>query len=114
LAFVILLVAFHYYARGIIAKRIAASLSETFGLVELNLRQAFFKSTGLFHSIFRAEPAGWGARAGKQLRTVRETVANHIQDLNDRYADPSGRSNAVITDQSQSAETTDVQAEPVK
>ncbi len=113
-AFVILLVAFHFYARGIVAKRIAAGLTETYGLVELNLRQAFTKSTGFFQSIFRAEPAGWGARAAKQLRMVRETVANHIQDLNDRYADPSGKSGAAITGQSQSAELKDAQAEPAE
>ena len=114
LAFVILLIAFHFYARGIVAKRIAAGLSETYGLVELSLRQAFMKSTGLLHSIFRAEPAGWGARAGKQLRMVRETVANHIQDLNDRYADPSGRSGSAITDQSQSGDLPNTQAEPAE
>ncbi len=87
----ILALVFHYWMRGFVAKRIAASLSAAYGQVELNLKNAFMKSTGAFQSIFRKEPAGWSARAGKHLRTVRETVATHIQSLNDRYADPSGK-----------------------
>lgn len=90
-AVLILAIVFHYWMRGFIAKRIAAPLSAAYGQVELNLKNAFLKSTGLFQSIFRKEPAGWSARAGKHLRTVRETVATHIQSLNDRYADPSGK-----------------------
>lgn len=86
--------AFHFWVRGLVAKRVAAPLSETYGQVELNLRQAFLKTVGVFHSIFGIEPAGWSNRAAKQLKMVRETVANHIQNLNDRYADPSGKSNA--------------------
>ncbi len=82
---------FHYWMRGAVAKRVAAPLSEAYGQVELNLRNAFLKSTGLFQSIFRPEPAGWSARASKRLRIVRETAATHIQNLNDRYADPSGK-----------------------
>jgi len=90
-AALILAIVFHYWMRGFVAKRIAAPLSAAYGQVELNLKNAFMKSTGVFQSIFRKEPAGWSARAGKHLRTVRETVATHIQSLNDRYADPSGK-----------------------
>ena len=90
-AAVILAGAFHYWMRGFVAKRVAAPLSEAYGQVELNLKAAFLKSAGVFQSIFRKEPAGWSTRASKHLRTVRETVATHIQSLNDRYADPSGK-----------------------
>ncbi len=88
----ILLLSFHYWMRGLVAKRIAPTLSETYGQVDLNLRRAFVKGTGWFSSVFRIEPAGWGKRAAKRLRKVRNTVASHIQNLNDRYADPSGKS----------------------
>ena len=90
-AAVILAVVFHIWMRGSVAKRIAAPLPESYGQVELNLKNAFLKSTGALQSIFRVEPAGWGKRASKRLRLVRETVATHIQNLNDRYADPSGK-----------------------
>lgn len=91
IAAAILALVFHYWMRGFIAKRIAAPLNEAYGQVELNLKAAFLKSAGAFQSIFRQEPAGWSTRASKHLRTVRETVATHIQSLNDRYADPSGK-----------------------
>jgi GTPase SAR1 family protein len=88
----ILLATFHFWMRGLVAKRVAARLAEAYGQVELNLRQAFLKSAGAMQALFRKEPAGWGKRAARNLRLVRETVANHIQTLNDRYADPSGKS----------------------
>lgn len=89
---IVLALAFHFWVRGIVAKRVASKLTETYGQVDLNLRNAFLKSTGALQSVFRREPAGWGARAAKNLRLVRDTVAGHIQNLNDRYADPSGKS----------------------
>ncbi len=108
----ILAFTFHFWMRGVVAKRIAATLSEAYGHVELNVRAAFLKSAGAFHSIFRKEPAGWGGRAMKNLRQIRETVATHIQNLNDLYADPSGRAAVVaetakaITDVSKPIEPT--------
>ena len=104
-AVAILAFAFHFWMRGFIAKRIAKRLSESYGQVELNLKNAFLKSAGAFQSIFRVEPAGWSKRAGKHLRTVRETVATHIQNLNDRYADPSGKT-AIAKDDPAKAEKT--------
>jgi len=104
-AVAILAFAFHFWMRGFVAKRIAKRLSESYGQVELNLKNAFLKSAGAFRSIFRVEPAGWSKRAGKHLRTVRETVATHIQNLNDRYADPSGKT-AIPKDDPAKAEKT--------
>ncbi|MBZ0130401.1 MAG: dynamin family protein [Rhodobacteraceae bacterium] len=98
LAVLILGGSFHYWARGFVTRRIANALPDSYGQVELNLKKAFEKSVGAFQSVFRTEPAGWGKRAAAQLRLVRETVATHIQDLNDRYADPSGRSDSVVAE----------------
>jgi GTPase SAR1 family protein len=96
LALAILAGSFHYWMRRLLARRIAAGLSQTYGHVELNLKRAFQKSTGTFRSIFRSDPVGWGKRDRRQLRNIRETVANHIQELNDRYADPSGKTMQVL------------------
>ncbi len=49
-------------------------------------------------SIFRVEPVGWGTRASKQMRMVRDITADHIQTLNDRFADPSGKSDTQIVE----------------
>jgi len=94
LALVVLAGTFHFWMRGAVAKRIAPTLNTAYGHVELNLRKAFEKSTGTFQSLFGLEPAGWGGRAANKLRAIRETVATHIQSLNDRYTDPSGRTDA--------------------
>lgn len=99
IAVIILVGAFHYWVRGVVANKVSTTLSEKYGQVELNLRAAFLKSAGAFQSIFSIEPAGWGGRAAKHLRMVREISANHIQSLNDRFADPSGKSVDAIPDE---------------
>ncbi|MFT7596813.1 MAG: heme A synthase, partial [Paracoccaceae bacterium] len=53
----ILILSFHFWMRGAVAKRIAAPLAEVYGQVDLNLRNAFLKSVGLFQSVFNTEPA---------------------------------------------------------
>jgi len=110
----ILILSFHFWLRGAVAKRIAAPLAEVYGQVDLNLRNAFLKSVGLFQSLFNTEPAGWGARAGRNLRLVRETVATHIQSLNDRYADPSGKSDPEPTPRQLTVNSEDGSQEPDK
>ena len=87
----ILAFAFHFWVRGNIARRIARKLTPKYGQLELNLRSAFLKTSNWMHSLFTPEPAGWGTGAAKRLRLIRETLANHIQSLNDIYADPSGK-----------------------
>ena len=90
-ALVIMFGAIHFWARGFMQKRVAKGLAESFGEVEFNLRAAFLKGTAWWRTILRAEPVGWGRRAATRLKTVRDTVAGHIQNLNDRYADPSAK-----------------------
>ncbi len=111
-AVVILAGSFHYWVRGVVAKRIAAGLSETYGQMELNLRVAFLKSAGALRSIFRAEPAGWGKGAARRMRMIRETVAVHIQNLNDKYADPSGKSDVVEVETDAVVENTETPEQP--
>ncbi len=94
----ILALAFHFWLRGNLAQRIARKLTPKYGQLELNLRAAFLKTSGWMHSIFTPEPAGWGNGPAKRLRQIRETLANHIQSLNDLYADPSGKTIEVVED----------------
>ncbi len=94
---VVLLGAQHVWMRNFVRRRMAAKLPETEGQAELNLRAGFLRSTGWRGIIFRNAPAGWGTRAARQLRVIRETVATHIQSLNDRYADPSGKGDMPAT-----------------
>ncbi|PWC79044.1 hypothetical protein TSH64_34075 [Azospirillum sp. TSH64] len=66
-------------------------MSDRFGDVDLNLRQAFLRNTRFFRSIFATQPAGWGGRAGKAIFAIREATAVHVQRINDLYTDPAGR-----------------------
>ncbi len=91
-AAVVMALAVHFWARGRMARRVARGLPEAHGELELDLRAAFLKGTKAWRSIWRNAPAGWTGRAQTKLRTVRDTVAGHIQSLNDRYADPSVKS----------------------
>ncbi|MEO1919066.1 MAG: hypothetical protein ABGW81_05045 [Paracoccaceae bacterium] len=61
--------------------------------------------------LYWVEPVGWGTRASKKMRTVREIAANHIQSLNDRFADPSGKSNSKIIETVVEEDTVDKTAE---
>lgn len=92
LASLVMIWAIHFWARGMMRKRVAKSLPESYGEVDLDLRASFLKSTRWMRTIFRHNPLGWGRRAESRLRAIRETVAGHIQNLNDRYADPSAKS----------------------
>ncbi len=90
-AVLIMFGAIHYWARSYMARRIARTLSEAYGEVMFNIRAAFLKGTRWFRSMSRNTPVGWGKRASQRLRMIRDTVATHIQNLNDRYADPSAK-----------------------
>ncbi|PWC33118.1 dynamin family protein [Azospirillum sp. TSO35-2] len=86
-----LFLAGHFRIRRFFAGRIAATLSERFGDVDLNLRQAFLRNTRAFRSIFAQQPAGWGRRARKAIFAIQQATAVHIQRVNDLYTDPAGR-----------------------
>lgn len=91
LAIAVMFGAVHFWARGMVARRVARGLSEEYGEVDLDLKSAFLKGTRWFRTIFRATPTGWSGRTETRLRALRDTVAGHIQSLNDRYADPSAK-----------------------
>jgi hypothetical protein len=91
-AALVMALAVHFWARGRMARRVARDLPEAHGELELDLRAAFLKGTKAWRPIWRKVPAGWTKRAQTKLRAVRDTVAGHIQNLNDRYADPSVKS----------------------
>lgn len=86
-----LFLAGHFKIRQFFARRIAASLSDRFGDVDLDLRAAFLKNTRFFRSIFAKQPAGWGGRARRAIFAIREATAVHVQRVNDLYTDPAGR-----------------------
>lgn len=86
-----LFLAGHYWLRAVLARRVAAKLPERMGDVDLNLRTAFLKNTRFFRSLWRRRPVGWSAGARRRIFAIRESLAEHVQRINDLYTDPAGR-----------------------
>ena len=80
----------HWFLRTLVRRKIAESLPERFGQMDLNLRNAFRRNTGLFSGLFRRKAAGWNGRTRKDLFVIREAIAHHVQVWNDNYTDPTG------------------------
>ena len=56
-----------------------------------NFIAAFRKNTSVWHSILHKRPVGWGKRAQRRLRAVLIDANRYVQDLNDKFTNPSGR-----------------------
>ncbi|MEI7608766.1 MAG: dynamin family protein [Rhodospirillaceae bacterium] len=80
----------HYFLRALVRRKIAESLPERFGQMDLNLRNAFRRNTGFFRCLFRRRAVGWNGRTRKDLFVIREAIAHHVQVWNDTYTDPTG------------------------
>ncbi len=87
---VVVLGAWHYYARALLARKMAEHLPERFGQMDLNVRHAFLRNTRFFHGLFQRRPTGWDGWSRKQLFVIREAIAHHVQTWNDAYTDPAG------------------------
>ena len=86
----------HAWMRGVWRKRMARTLPEAEGPAELNLRSGFLRTTSWRGSVFSSRPVGWSSRVARRLQVIRDQVATHIQSLNDRYADPSGKGDVAV------------------
>jgi len=53
--------------------------------------QAFIKNTWPLFSIFHTGPVGWNSWARRRLERVLRDADRHVQSLNDRFTDPSGK-----------------------
>jgi len=74
-------------ARGVARwlKEQGANLTEQQGLLG-----AFARNTRFWRSLFNTRPAGWGRGSRKRLHRVIAETDRFVQQLNDRFANPSG------------------------
>jgi len=86
-------VGIHFWVRDIVAKRIAKKLKDYTG--PGSVVNAFLKNTKAIHSVFSLGPVGWGRRSRKAVVNVRNEADNMVKTLNDKYADPLGRQEAM-------------------
>ncbi len=86
----------HLLIRRFAAKSVMAKLRrETSDMREQdfveNFIAAFRKNTSVWHSVFHKRPVGWGKRAQQRLKAVLIEANRYVQDLNDRFTNPSGK-----------------------
>jgi hypothetical protein len=56
-----------------------------------NFIAAFRKNTSLWHSVLHTRPVGWGKRVRRRLKEVLIEANRYVQDLNDKFTNPSGK-----------------------
>ncbi|MGB5763846.1 MAG: dynamin family protein [Sedimenticolaceae bacterium] len=84
--------AVHYGVRKLAAKSLvgaAERMGQKLG-IRGSLAAAFRANTRPWRSIFSRQPAGWGRRSRRRIQRVLEDADRYVQDLNDRFTNPSG------------------------
>ena len=93
LSIVIPLIVLHFFSKLWAARRVLSRLKMTLpeGAERENMIQVCLKNVGPWRSIFNSNPLGWGSRAQKQVRKIVADADRYVQNLNDSFADPSGK-----------------------
>jgi len=91
----VVLFSLHLLFRALVARRIAATLPERTGQMDLNLRLAFRRNSSIFRSLFGKTPSGWSWGTRKRIFGIREAIGRHVQTWNDLYTDPAGTKQSV-------------------
>jgi hypothetical protein len=92
LAAYLLWLAVHYGVRHLAARsltRAADRLGQKLG-IRGSLKAAFLLNTKPWRSIFSRHPAGWSWRNRRRIQQALEDADRYVQDLNDRFTNPSG------------------------
>lgn len=92
LALFLLALAVHYGVRHLAARSLIGAATRLGRELNLrgNLAGAFLRNTKPWRSIFSRHPVGWGRRARRNIAGVLENTDNYVQELNDRFTNPSG------------------------
>ena len=83
----------HFLIRRRVAKVVDRGLIASTEIAEERerLRRAFARNTRFARSIFEPEPAGWNLWNRRRLRRITSDADRYVQELNDRFTDPSGK-----------------------
>jgi hypothetical protein len=85
----------HFNFRKLAAARVINSLRKEMGSdLPQDLENAFHRNTRWSRSIFRKQPVGWGRGTAKLVRGVISDCDDYIQQLNNRFTNPSGRTSS--------------------
>lgn len=91
LVVVMALVWLHFRARKFHANSILKRMKRS--LENLCVIKGFRKNTHFTHSVLTKGLIGWGKGSRKKLAVIREAADGFVQNLNDRFTDPSGTQN---------------------
>jgi GTPase Era involved in 16S rRNA processing/uncharacterized membrane protein len=89
----------HFSIRKIVAKSISTRVQRDTHLIQDtaflgSFVRAFYKNTRFWRSIFYKQPAGWGPRARRALKEVLIEANAYVQELNNKFTNPSGISSS--------------------
>ncbi|HET6726049.1 MAG TPA: dynamin family protein [Gammaproteobacteria bacterium] len=88
----IIAMAIHFGFRRLAARQISARIRKEAAPERLSdLLRAFRRNTRWSRNMLARNPAGWGIRARRLVNKTIENRTRYVQDLNDRFANPSGR-----------------------
>ena len=92
IAIIAMLAYIHFRLRRVAAKQVVARLRQEIhdkDLLEHYIR-AFLRNTRWHRSILNKRPAGWSLRANERIKDVLLDAGRFVQELNDRFTNPSG------------------------
>jgi hypothetical protein len=83
----------HLISRTLVANSLKRTVNKAQAFIgqKLDIRNAFRKSTSYYNTIFSFTPRGWNFLNRGRINKVREEADAYIQNLNDRYTNPSGK-----------------------
>lgn len=102
----------HFAVRGLAARSLygtANRLGEELG-IRGSLSDAFRANTRFWRSIFGRHPVGWSRRSRRRIQKVLEDADHYVQNLNDRFTDPSGNVPLTVNPKLREAAATEAEA----
>jgi len=108
--------AWHLISRKLVANSLKRTVSKAQDYIgqKLDLQNAFTKSTSYYHTIFSFKPRGWNYFNRSRINKIREEADAYVQNLNDRYTNPSGKNMIEVQNPGEDSEGSGVRKKVAK
>ncbi|NGZ06435.1 MAG: dynamin family protein [Magnetococcales bacterium] len=86
----------HFMLRKVTARFLTMRIGQEIPEADLQeyVRNAFAKNTQPWRPLLNVQPSGWGRAAVARIEKVLKSTDQFVQELNDRFTNPSGRSDS--------------------
>lgn len=100
-------VSWHLCSRILMAKSLKKTVQKAQSFIgeKFKFVNAFNKSTSFFNTMFRFNPRGWNIINRSRINKIQQESDVFIQELNDRYTNPSGHSMLEVQSRRATSET---------